>query len=126
MRCVATQRGKVSRKHTIWDFDPGEIEEHDYEEFEALFAAAFEHEFNRTPSTRQIWVYVQRYFRFRVIPPWVRHYVSSELTDDGIDNIGNAPLDPVIDLRLLFDRFAVRWFIRCTKSGRPGKNGLMA
>lgn len=116
----------MNRRQTIWDFDPGEVEEHDYEEFEALFAAAFEYEFHRTPSTRQIWAYVQRYFRFRVIPPWVRHYVKSELIDDGIDNIGNAPLDPVIDLRMMFERCSVRWFIGGGKPGRHGENTLMA
>ncbi|GAB4349753.1 MAG: hypothetical protein Kow006_11810 [Gammaproteobacteria bacterium] len=99
--------GHKQTARSIWELDPHEVEEHDYEEFEALFSAAYEHAFHHTPSTRQIWKYLQRYFRFRVIPPWVRHYVKTVQGGDGIDNIGNAPLDPVIDLQPFFERLAV-------------------
>lgn len=111
---------------SIRDLDPRENDEHDYAEFEALFSAAYRHAFHHTPSTRQIWKYLQRYYRFRVIPPWVRHYVKSVQGGDGIDNIGNAPLDPVIDLQPWFERLAVALHLGRATSARNDQDTFEA
>lgn len=111
---------------SIWDIDPNDIEEHEYEEFEELFSAAYKHAFKHTPSTRQIWSYLQRYFRFRVIPPWVRDYVKTVQGGDGIDNIGNAPLDPVFDLQPWFERLSVLFFFGRASSSRDDNSTFEA
>lgn len=111
---------------SIWDLDPRDIEEHEYEEFVELFSAAYRHAFHHTPSTKQIWSYLQRYFRFRVIPPWVRHYVKTVQRSDGIDNIGNAPLDPVIDLQPFFERLAVRLHLGRASASRNDEHTFEA
>ena len=85
---------------SIWDLDPRENDGFDYEEFVELFLSAWEYRFLYRPPARHMQPYLQRYFRFRVIPPWVSVYVREVLKGEAIDNIANAPLDPVIDLRL--------------------------
>jgi len=87
--------------NSIWDIDPRACEEHEYEEFEALFIAAWEHSFFCRPSVRRIQPYLRRYFRFRVVPPWVAVYIRDVLKGEAIENMANAPLDPAIDLRRL-------------------------
>lgn len=86
---------------SIWEIDPRSCEEHEYEEFEALFLAAWEHSFLSRPPVKCIRPYVQRYLRFRVIPPWVATYIREVLKGEAIENMANAPLDPAIDLRRL-------------------------
>jgi len=96
---------------SIWDLDPRDNNDHDYEEFVALFLDAWEYRFLYRPPARQVQPYLQRYFRFRVVPPWVRVFVREVLKGEAIDNIANAPLDPVIDLRLFPWSYLTAWLL---------------
>lgn len=107
---------------SIWDLDPRENDEFDYEEFVELFLSAWEYRFLYRPPARHMQPYLQRYFRFRVIPPWVSVYVREVLKGEVIDNIANAPLDPVIDLRLLpWSLFAAMLLFPGRLFRKPGK-----
>ena len=111
---------------SIWDLDPRDNAEHEYEEFVNLFLDAWEYRFLYRPSARRMQPYLQRYFRFRVIPPWVSVYVREVLKGEAIDNIANAPLDPVIDVRLLpWNFLAALIFFPGSLSRKRGKNGGM-
>jgi hypothetical protein len=100
---------------SIWDLDPKGSDQHDYEEFVELFMDAWEYRFLYRPSAGHMQPYLHRYFRFRVIPPWVSVYVREVLKGEAIDNVANAPLDPVIDLRLF------PWSVLAAKLLFPGR-----
>ena len=85
---------------SIWDLDPWERDEQSYEEIEALFIAAWECRFGGRPDSAVVRPYVQRYLRYRVIPPWVGVYAQTKLEEGAMNDIARAPLDPAIDLRL--------------------------
>lgn len=91
------QRGCSGK--VLWDLDPQEYPEYPYEAYEALFRAAYEHAFRCPGTTPRVRSYLERYFRFRVVPIWVRVYVRERLGGEAIANLGEAPLDPAIDLR---------------------------
>ena len=109
---------------SIWDLDPRDNDEHEYEEFVELFQNAWEYRFLYQPPARYVQPYLQRYFRFRLIPPWVSVYVREVLKGEAIDNIANAPLDPVIDLRLFPWSYLAAMFLfprsLCRKRGKRG------
>ena len=82
-----------------------------FEDYEFLFCSAYEHAFGRPASSERVKPYLLRYFRFGVVPVWVRCYVRTELRGQAVANIGHAPLDPVIDYREWFRSLTERfWF----------------
>ena len=108
---------------SIWDLDPRDDEEPDYEEFVELFQDAWDYRFLYRPPAGQMRPYLQRYFRFRVVPPWVSAYVREVLKGEAIDNIANAPLDPAIDLRLFpWSLLAARFLFPGRICRKPGRN----
>ncbi len=111
----------MDRKPTfpsLWDLDPRSHDEHDHAAIEQLFCDAFEYRFGLRATPARIRPYLLRYFRFRVIPPWMRRYVKEVLAGVSVADVGNAPLDPVIDLRPLIWRGAmVLYLVR--ESRRP-------
>ena len=112
---------------SIWDIDPKAGEEHEYEEFEALFQDAWEHSSYFRPPVKRIRPYLQRYFRFRVIPPWVATYINEVLKGDAMENMANAPLDPAIDLRRFPWRLMIGLAIPTVGGfGSPGDGRLEA
>ena len=95
----------------IWEMDPKANNKIDLDAIEALFQAAFEHAFRLRATRRRIRPYLLRYLRFQVIPPWMRTYVKEVLHGESVANVGDAPLDPVIDLRPLFWRSALAIYL---------------
>ena len=94
---------------SIWDLDPfDQGPSWPYEDFEIVFLTAFSHAFGRTASRGRINGYLQRYFRFGVVPHWVRAYVREELHGVSVGNLATAPLDPQIDVGHLFTRLRER------------------
>lgn len=106
----------------IWELDPKSNDEHDYDAIEALFIAAFEHTFGLRATDKRIRPYLLRYLRFRVIPPWIRIYLSEMQAGESVADIGDAPLDPTIDLRALFWRSAVVIYL-LSESHKPTSRG---
>jgi len=113
---------------SIWDLDPIECEEHSYEEFETLFLDAWEYNFYTRPAAERIEPYLQRYFRYWVIPGWVRTYVCDVLHGEAIENIANAPLDPAVDFRLYPWRLMTALLLMPTgfSNRKTGRNQLEA
>jgi len=107
---------------SIWELDPKSNDEYDYDAIEALFFAAFEYQFGLRATQKRIRPYLMRYFRFRVIPPWMRVYVNEVLAGESVANIGDAPLDPVFDLRPLVWRGALVIYL-FTEARRPSRRG---
>ena len=90
---------------SIWDLDPaadGAFWPH--EDYEQVFLSAFQHAFGRPASPRRVSGYVQRYFRYGVVPAWVRSYVRDELQGVAVGNLAHAPLDPQFDLSPVLER----------------------
>lgn len=115
----------MDRKPTlppIWELDPRSNDEFDYDAIEALFLEAFEYTFGLRATQRRIRPYLVRYLRFRVIPPWMRVYVKEVLAGKSIANIGDAPLDPVIDLRPMIWRGALVMYL-LSEARRPSRRG---
>lgn len=94
------------RPHTgsIWDLDArDERRDHAYEDYEAVFISAFLHAFGRLPSRARVAGYLQRYFRFGVVPRWVSSYIREQCHGISIANLADAPPDPQFDLLLVFE-----------------------
>jgi len=100
---------RTPTRRTVWDLDPFDNgPSWPYEEFEIVFITAFSHAFGRTAPRGRIAGYLQRYFRFGVVPHWVRTYVREELHGVTVGNLATAPLDPQIDLVCCFTRLLER------------------
>jgi hypothetical protein len=99
---------------SIWDINPWDGEALEYADFEQLFMLAYEYQFLLPASPVIVWPYLNRYFRFRVVPPWLREYIRVVLHGEAIANIGNAPLDPAFDWRQI-----QRWLV----AGLPRARG---
>lgn len=80
--------------------EPRKDGDFDLDDLLDLFNAAFEHRFCQPLPEARLHAYVQRYLRFGLVPPWVRGYVQRVLGGIAPNRIGQAPLDPVFDLRL--------------------------
>ena len=102
------------RQRSLWDLDPREgVPSWPYEDYEIVFLTAFRYAFGRTAPRTRINGYLQRYFRFGVVPYWVRIYVREELNGVTVGNLASAPLDPQIDVAHLIGRLVERL------AGRP-------
>jgi AraC-like DNA-binding protein len=100
---MPTQR----RPHTgsIWDLDPRDARaDVAYEDYEAIFIRAFLHAFGRLPSRARAAGYLQRYFRFGVVPRWVSSYIREQCHGISIANLAEAPPDPQFDVLLALER----------------------
>ncbi len=117
------KQSKVPR--SIWDIDPRHENPTDVVAIEILFLDAWEYSFFSRPAVSRVQPYLDRYFRFRVVPPWVAVFVRERLRGEAIDNIANAPLDPAIDLRLYPWQLVTKLVlpIPFTGHGRRGRFG---
>lgn len=95
------------RPHTgsIWDLEArDERRDLAYEDYEVVFISAFLYAFGRLPSRARAAGYLQRYFRFGVVPCWVSAYVHEHCHGVSIANLADAPPDPQFDLLLAVER----------------------
>lgn len=107
---------------SIWELDPKSNDEYDYEAVETLFFDAFEHTFGLRATPARVRPYLMRYLRYRVIPPWLRVYVREVRGGESVASVGDAPLDPAIDLKPWAWRGALLFYL-VAESRRPHPRG---
>lgn len=97
--------GRKPHAGSIWDLDPRDAREDcTYDDYEAVFIRAFLYAFGRLPSRARTAGYLQRYFRFGVVPRWVSGYIHEQCHGIAVANLADAPPDPQFDLLLAFER----------------------
>lgn len=83
----------------LWDLDPGDQVRPGYADYEQFFCAAYEASFGLPASPERVRRYLLRYLRFYVLAPWVREYAVRAPRGPVSEELADAPLDPVFDLR---------------------------